>query len=529
MELSASLGEVGPAASHGVPLVATLDRLGEEVEAERLLLAALEQRPTSTRPDHLYVGYWSVSARLGRLGQLNLAERFQREAVAMAERSGDPVLLAEAYRQLAEVLEQRGRVEQAIATLDRSTEQIQAIESESARVYLGTMNRLARARVLAVEDPQSALAELDAATSYLRSTRFEHLLPRVLVERSAHHRAPDEDGEAEADLLEAAALIEGHRGGIEDPHYRISIYREAQRVYQQLALEVHDEDPARAFRYADRARSRVLSDWLREGGQRLVGGASESSQAPGTLLADVLRALPEGGVLIEYFLAPDSAIAWTLSAASGLRQVRLPVGGGELGRLIERLDRAWGDQSRMLRGLEELHAVLIGPLDLSEAVSSVVIVPQGPLETVPFSALRDARSGDFLIERFSVTLSPSAELITRSLGDSGTGSRPRRTLIVGDPAFDAQRYPGLRRLPGARREGESIHDLYTAAGVVSELLVDLDATRDGLLRRMQAADLVHLAAHGLPAAGRPLASQVVLAKPAAGVSGQVLNGLDVST
>lgn len=525
VEMSARLGEFEAASNHGVALVGVLSRLDEENEVDRLLLGALEQRPTSTRLDHLYVAYWAVSARLGRQDRIELAERFQREAVTVAERSADAVLLAEAYRQLAEILEQRGRLDEAIARLEQSSAQIQAIESESVRVYLEIMNRLGKGRLMAAADAEGALHELGAAVEYLRATGFEHLLPRVLVERARHYRKLARSREAEADLLEAARLIEGHRGGIEIPHYRISIYAEAQAIYRELAIAVHAENPALAFSYADRARARVLEDWLRDGAQTAVPGTA-ALESPEGLVGRVAQALPERTVFVEYLLAPERALAWTVSRDEPLRQISLPLTGSEVERLIDRLGEAWDEgPAGGLGVLKALHGVLIAPLDLGPGIDTLIFVPQGGLERLPFSALREAASGDFLIETYAVVLAPSGEFVATHSKAARPVRPAARVLAVGDPEFDRDLYPDLAPLPGSRREAVAVYEVYQQYGGGGELLVGAQATADAIATKAASYDVVHLAAHGLPAGTRPLLSQIVLAE--AGLGGrQGLDGLE---
>jgi CHAT domain-containing protein len=103
--------------------------------------------------------------------------------------------------------------------------------------------------------------------------------------------------------------------------------------------------------------------------------------------------------------------------------VTLP--GGQLRRFHSRIDRKRLTQDtrelrrllekrttqQYLRPAQRLHATIIGPIvDALESagVDTLVVVPDGPLRTIPFAALHD---GDrFLVERWAVAVTPGIEL-----------------------------------------------------------------------------------------------------------------------
>jgi CHAT domain-containing protein len=203
--------------------------------------------------------------------------------------------------------------------------------------------------------------------------------------------------------------------------------------------------------------------------------------------------------LVEYYLSDHGAIAFVVDRDRA-RLVRLPVDRAEI---VERMSRArfqiekWGYGDDYVRGRE---AALARSLDrqlrgLAEKVwdplhvgsRRVVVVPHGPLHSLPFHALPGA-DGRPLVEDHVFTWLPSASA-RRYLGNgdggrsrSGTGGARVLAVGVGDdaiPQVDAE----VRRVRSRFRRGR--------------LLRGAGATRARFLDAAPAADVVHVATHAV--------------------------------
>ncbi|HLY82247.1 MAG TPA: CHAT domain-containing protein, partial [Acidimicrobiales bacterium] len=150
----------------------------------------------------------------------------------------------------------------------------------------------------------------------------------------------------------------------------------------------------------------------------------------------------------------------------------------------------------------EIDRLLLGPLGAFLGERALVIAPTGALHAFPWSILPSCRGRP-------VTVVPSASIWYRSAtavhpgGGPGTavhpgggGADPSSTLLVAGPGLAnaasevgalAQLYPGATRLTGRR------------------------ATVAAVLKRLNGAPLVHLAAHGSFRADNPLFSSLALA------------------
>ena len=137
----------------------------------------------------------------------------------------------------------------------------------------------------------------------------------------------------------------------------------------------------------------------------------------------------------------------------------------------------------------QLDQALLAPLAPVIGDRPLVIVPAGPLQSLPWALLPSCANR-------SLTIAPSAgSWLTASANGNATSSRRRVVLIAG---------PGL---PEAVGEVGSLATLYPGARV----LTGPEATVTDTLRALDGADIAHIAAHGRFRADNPMFSSVVLA------------------
>ena len=164
---------------------------------------------------------------------------------------------------------------------------------------------------------------------------------------------------------------------------------------------------------------------------------------------------------------------------------------------------------------------------LLEPGTRLAFIPDKSLHFVPFAALYDSRSKQFLVERFEITTVPSLRLFEESLAryrnlSATAGSRGATLLVVGDPTFDASTFP-LPRLPGAEREAREVAGLYKD----SRLHVGSDATRLSFLRDAPAANVIHFAGHGVVRSDAPMSSYLLFAADTSGRTSAMLTAGDL--
>jgi tetratricopeptide (TPR) repeat protein len=153
---------------------------------------------------------------------------------------------------------------------------------------------------------------------------------------------------------------------------------------------------------------------------------------------------------------------------------------------------------------------------LPPEVNELVVIPDGPLQHLPFSALRSQTGA--LGEKYALTVVPSATLWLR-WRETPPAAAPVPVLAMADPELrtrttseernlDFREGVALGALPHARREGRSV---VRRLGGGSELLLAADASEHAIKERdLTRYGILHFAAHAVADEENPDRSAVVL-------------------
>ena len=163
--------------------------------------------------------------------------------------------------------------------------------------------------------------------------------------------------------------------------------------------------------------------------------------------------------------------------------------------------------------LSHFYDLLISPLyELIKDAAHLVIVPHIFWHYLPFHALLDNGSNEYLIDKLSISYAPSVTALSLCIknsmpshltgdGKCGGECRPHReynsALILANPSGD---------LPYAENEGKVIAERFVNA----DLFIGEDATLNKLSEHAE-SDVFHLACHGYFRGDEPLLSHLVLA------------------
>ena len=224
-------------------------------------------------------------------------------------------------------------------------------------------------------------------------------------------------------------------------------------------------------------------------------------------LEEVQASLIPGQALVLYGLCINEALALVLTAESA-RIVSL----GDVEALraaCEALD-ARDVQVDAAPALTKLRKMLVVPLALPEATTTVLISPEGALCYLPFGALFDPLS-------VAVTPSGTTHLLLSEEGPVAA----KGVLALGDPQYESEahgprrevqrgsaeeRWSRLNRLPATRMEANGVGDV---------VLLGDQATERGFrvaLKQQTRWRAVHLACHGLVDLERPTWSSLALTR-----------------
>jgi tetratricopeptide (TPR) repeat protein len=346
-----------------------------------------------------------------QLGQYQKALDYYRQALALGvsgdllsnigtlyRRMGDPVKGLESYR-AAQAIYTKEHVSPAQIHVLQDIGVVQALDLHDLKAALASFSQ---ALHLAANKPENVKALLYRGEALSRMNSwaaaaddFREALASATAERwtalyglGRVQRQQGHLAEAEQTFSEAIDIIEGIRS---DPVTSDFLPNKRDVYDAAIALELKGTpDPQRLFTRMERTRSRMLPD--------------------------VQAKLATGSLFLEYWIGEGQlAVLWANNKQAGV------------------VTREWtGNRTTLLQGV---------PLDSS--VTQLLVVPDGPLATIPFETLGDP----LLIERFPISYLPSAALLLRDQ-DWSTPLLPWRPQLAVFGAHGRELKAMGRSLPG---------------------------------------------------------------------------------
>lgn len=390
------------------------------------------------------------------LGQLDVAERYNRKSLAINQTMGDR--RKELYNQLN------------AAEIAAARKQFTVAE----QLFLSSLNAPS-------DDPTPALqAQEDLAKLYIETNQ-----PR----------------QAEAQFRSAIAAIERRQAGLTKEDYQISYLASLVRFYRSYVdFLIARGQIAKALAVVESSRARLLRE-------RLTG-----ANQPESLSASELQALARSShrILLSYWLGPKQSYVWAITSDK-IEMFTLPPE-KEIRGLTERYRTIIEDlrdpvESRNPAGVR-LSEILLGPVrNIASAGSHVVIVPDGALHALNFATLpAPADPGKYWIEDVTLSVAPSLGLVLHSR--PAARARPPNLLAIGDPESPGQDFP---RLPHARKEMDSIATLFSAS---NKTVYEGPQSRPSMYRASSPArfSFIHFAAHATANRANPLDSALILSR-----------------
>jgi CHAT domain-containing protein len=490
-------GEEGNAAAvHS--LLADANRLLGELdiawsEHARAVSAGMAIRSRSGR----YASLVSASITALRKGLPRTALELQNDAVALAAKSGIPLLIGESLQRRAQILAQLARIDEASRDLERALDSLADVDSANVRSRLEAEIQATLGESLTIGQRPDGPAAVLKAISYLERNERLVRLPRLYLMLARAELARGRIDQAELALERGLSVLERHRAQLTQDRFRISYMEDGwPLVAAMVDLQWrHKGDPWRAFAYADRGRARALRD--------LTG-----PEVPDVSADVIARALPHSVVLVYYAVLPDRLLIWVLGR-DGRRSTEVPVGREEIAVRVSSCIRKMqiGSTGEEIgRALTDLYVLLVEPIEAAIGSARTLIVsPDAELHGLPFAALQHPRTGRHLVETYSVALTPAAAMLAQPDRRSALARKELKAAVAA-PRLDVSSPAGLPDLPYAQKEADLVAGLYPGA----EVLTPSDWAPNSFSSAMARADIVHFAGHAVANPDFPLLSRLVL-------------------
>lgn len=505
-----AVGEINMEISVTALAAEILGRLGSPRQAweyERRLLSQSAHLGAMDR--------WELLLQLGGALCLNAdlpaaALHFQDALITgAATRMGREAPLVEAYFHRAQIDQRLGDSVAARADLERA-------RSILGRVTDAQLQRRERAEIFAAEAdvlraaaPEQAAVSATKAIDFFRDPGGETRIPGLYLRRALAYSGNRRFDLAENDLREAIKHFEQQRSGFSARQYRASFFQDGWQSFAEMARlqAVLKKGDIAALDYAERGRARTLLE-----------AAANTNAAQPLTASEVQRQLGDDTAAVFYVTLDDRLLIFSVRRRS-IALFERPTGSAPLRAAVNRirwlLRQSANDDSRLRAELIALHRELIGPVSSTlDGVSTLVLIPDGPLHALPFAALVNPASGRYLVQDFVVQTAPSLSTMVAASGSQSafTGSSPR-AIVIGNPSRERTGDESLLpSLPFSEQEAEQVASIYSS----SLLLTAQRATKQSMLDHISEYDIVHYAGHALVDDQVPALSRLLLAPDAAG-------------
>ena len=297
-----------------------------------------------------------------------------------------------------------------------------------------------------------------------------------------------------------------------------------------LTLGEATPTPQRESAERDLRRLLLEFEFLLEDMRANGSNQEQPSDPPRPLeLSEVQTLLDEETLLLSYHLGRERSFLWLVDARS-MEVFELPdrelieMHAASLHRLLPASHHLRARRQVRLVA-ESLSEILLGPVGPRLASKRLLIVGDGKLNYVPFSALPLPRTAaptadlgselPYLVVGHEIVHLPSASALAQ-LRERRARQAPflRDLALVGDPVFASVgpgASPGLPRLASARQEAESILELVPGDRRLG--LLGLDANKERVINgNLGRSRYLHFATHSLLHDDLPWLSVIVLSQ-----------------
>jgi len=463
--------QADPARQMGSQLWPSLNRLGRETEAARVLASILSSLSLEDTPLRTFSVIETLTDDLRAKGLAVAALEIRRSAERGIGRGG-PVLRVNAAMGVIELAAELNEGAALARSLESSARSLGQIDDREIRSEMEIVHDLAALEASLLAEP-AASADAENLVLRLRERKNQTYLQRALTLLGEKRRAEGRPDLGERALREALSIHLAQRARTLGEFEKIKEFEEAERPADDLVdLLSSTARPEQAL---------TLVEQLRNPDQRV---------APA--LARLRQDLSRDEALVSFWMLRDRVMVDVVTA-DGVRQLALPLGRVPLRGLIQRLNASIDVESEGLaaRSIAELHRALVAPvLPALGSARRIVIVPDRELWQVPFAGLAAGAGEEPLAVRFEIVFASSLFELTRP---RQPWSRPRSILTVGNPLRDPSRFPDLAALPESASEARGVAALYPT----SRVLVGDEATRSAVQRWAPRFEVVHVAAHAV--------------------------------
>jgi len=463
---------------------------------ERSLHGALVSLNAADPSDHIRLTqlYALISVTLSRMGYSELAAEFHEEASDHAQKAANPDLTASMKIQLASLYLLSNRTIDALAQIKSARAAIEEISSEAARNFRSVSLNLTAARIrIASGDLVRAEEMLRSNTEALpgnpAASRTNHVRSQSLLLLSKVLGAQGRMEEAGQELRNAVNLAENDQDYFSNMDLQVAFDVERRQLYEAaVEFEFKSHGCEESWKLLQGYKAKLFLELLSKISPTIlpVGRTME--------VADIKRRLPNDVQIADYIVLQDRVVVWIISKET-FECRAIPIKRYQLERNVSIFLKQLRERQGLDQVSQELFAILGEPiLDLLDSRRVLVIIPDGILHRLPFSALRSNADGRYWIERMPIMESPSIGYFFSARNIPS--STARRYIAFGPRAHDVV----------IDYELKNLQRIYTDM----KIRTGSEVTRAAFLQAMSENDILYYAGHSAFDVRAPLQSSILL-------------------
>ena len=506
-----------------------------------------------------------VMASLSNLGEVEYARgnfekalEYQQKSQALAEALGDQEGLSVGEAYMALIYNKQHKFEEALAHAKRATEIAERLRSKdvlweaqhfSGVAYqgLGQTEQARQSFLAAIATVEQLRTEVAGGEEQQQSFLSSRLEPYYgLVDLLNTQQRPAEALKY-AELAKGRALLDVLQNGkVQITKAMTPAEREQEKEIQaemvslnkQLEQEDAEEkpDPVRAAGLKTKLQSVRLryDDFHTTLFAAHPQLKTQRGQVQPLSVQEASQLLPDSqSAFLEFAVGEEKTFLFVLRNKSeqdrtvpDLKVYVIPAGQKELRQKAEHFRELLSHRDLAFRAsARELHKLLLLPAEAQLAgTDTLVIVPDGPLWSLPFQALITG-DGRYLLETHAISYAPSLSVLREMIrihdkSRQGTGPPELPTLLaLANPllaketlAQSAAMYRGgsLGPLPGAQREALALQQVYGVEQ--AKVYTGADAGEDRFKADAGKFRVLHLATHGIYNDATPMYSSILLSR-----------------
>ena len=446
---------------------ATYAHLGQYQKALDIQLKVLPLRRAVNNVDGAGKTLRHIANAYAHLDEKQKALDYYKESIELLK--GTPRQLIPALRDLGDLYRQTGDTQNALASLNEALQISRNIgdrlsesdilgcfaQLERDRGNLTEAKRLLETGLTTIESLRVNLKSQQLRASFFASYRKYHeLYIDVLMRLHQQHPSDGFDTAAlQASenararsllelLMEASAQI---RQGAD-----VSLVQREQQVRQAISVKAEQQMRLLSMKHTEQDAQNISQDLdalaneydgiqakIRQTSPRY---AALTQPVPLNLKEIQSQLLDENTVLLEYSLGEDNSYVWAISPNS-LKAFTLPkraeveAAARRVYDLVTATDRNVPSESNAIAALSRM---LLGPVGSELENKRLLIVAEGVLQYVPFSALDDPEEAatPLILKHEIVTLPSASVLGVLRRETKGHQPAPKSIAVFADPVFD---------------------------------------------------------------------------------------------